>query len=146
MTLPVSVLVVGLLALPLAAWLVYRLALWRARAEHAERYAAMRDKIGADAVRGSRSAITGRVAEQMAPLLPGFGFNPRDARFIGNPVDYVVFDGLCEGALRRIVFVEVKTGGSLNGNERQVRAVVEAGAVEWMKHQLLSRRADGERG
>lgn len=132
---PEVIIAVGL-ALPVAIYLVYRLALWRARAENAERYAATRDKIGADAVRGSRSAITGRVAEQMAPLLPDFDFNPRDARFIGNPIDYVVFDGLAEGQLRRIVFVEVKTGGSLNANERQVKAVVDARAVEWKKHHL----------
>jgi predicted Holliday junction resolvase-like endonuclease len=72
----------------------------------------------------------------MAPLLPDFGFNPRDARFIGNPIDYVVFDGLSEGQLRRIVFLEVKTGGGLNANEKQVKAVVDARAIEWRKHQL----------
>ena len=137
MTIPIEVAVVVGLALPIAVYVVYRLALWRARAEYAEQYAATRDKIGADAVRGSKSAITGRVAEQMAPLLPDFGFNPRDARFIGNPIDYVVFDGLCEGQVRRIVFLEVKTGGSLNANERSVKAAIDAGAVEWRKHQLV---------
>jgi predicted Holliday junction resolvase-like endonuclease len=44
----------------------------------------------------------------------------------------VVFDGLAEGELRRIVFVEVKTGQSgLTPGERQVRSAVEAGDVEW---------------
>ena len=34
-------------------------------------------------------------------------------------MDLVVFDGLAEGRLRRIVFVEVKTGGAgLTGRER----------------------------
>ena len=137
MTIPIELVVLFCLGLPLLLWLAYRLSLWRARAEYAERYAAAKDKIGADAVRGSRSAITGRVAEQMAPLLPDFGFNPKDARFIGNPVDYVVFDGLSEGRLRRIVFVEVKTGGTLNANERQVKAAVDARVIEWKQHRVL---------
>ena len=31
-------------------------------------------------------------SEQMAPLLPEFPFASADARFIGNPIDFVVFD------------------------------------------------------
>ena len=33
------------------------------------------------------------MAEQMAPLLPGFAYLPADARFLGDPIDYVIFDG-----------------------------------------------------
>jgi len=47
-------------------------------------------------------------------------------------VDLVVFDGLAEGKLRQIVFVEVKTGtAALTGRERCVRDVVQARAVAW---------------
>ncbi|MEE8134938.1 MAG: Holliday junction resolvase-like protein, partial [Gemmatimonadales bacterium] len=61
-------------------------------------------------------------------------FDPRDARFLGSPVDLVVFDGLSEGKVRRVVFVEVKTGQShLSGRERQVRDVVVARSVEWVE-------------
>jgi predicted Holliday junction resolvase-like endonuclease len=43
-----------------------------------------------------------------------------------------VFDGLDEGDLRRIVFVEVKTGGAkLTTRERLVRDAIRAGRVEW---------------
>ena len=85
-----------------------------------------------DAARRSRGVRGGRTAEQVAPLLGEFAerFDPADARFLGAPVDFVVFDGLAEGALREIVLVEVKTGGGrLNLNERQVRETVERGAV-----------------
>jgi len=90
--------------------------------------------VRADAIVRSQAVITGRVSEQLLPFLPGFGFNPKDARFLGSPVDFVVFDGLDEGALRRVLFVEVKTGDAdLSARERQVRDAVRGGAVEWIE-------------
>jgi predicted Holliday junction resolvase-like endonuclease len=87
-----------------------------------------------DAARRSRGIRGGKAAEQIAPLLGEFAqrFDPADARFLGAPIDFVVFDGLAEGTLREIVLVEVKTGGGrLNANELQVRDAVEHGAVSW---------------
>jgi hypothetical protein len=62
-----------------------------------------------DAVQQSRAVTRGQMYEQLVPYLPDFPFNPKDAQFLGRPVDFVVFDGLDEGDLRRIVFVEVWT-------------------------------------
>ena len=87
-----------------------------------------------DATRRSRSVLGGRAGEQLLPLVPVFSdrFDPTDARFLGAPIDYVVFDGLCGGELREIVLVEVKTGGSkLNGNERAVQHAVQEGRVRF---------------
>jgi predicted Holliday junction resolvase-like endonuclease len=89
-------------------------------------------RIRRETLKQSAAVTTGKVYEQLVPLLPGFEFNPRDARFLGSPVDFVVFDGLDEGELRRIVFVEVKTGGAeLTARERRVREAVISGKVEW---------------
>ena len=80
----------------------------------------------------SRAVTVGLVSQEFAPFLPGFDFNPKDARFLGSPVDFVVFDGLDDGAVRRVVFVEVKTGeADLSGRERQVRDAILAGRVSW---------------
>ena len=88
-----------------------------------------------DAVQRSQAVTLGKVYEHLIPYLPDFRWNPKDARFIGTPVDFLVFDGLSEGELRAIVFVEVKTGSSsLTPRERQVRDAVLARQVEW--HQL----------
>jgi predicted Holliday junction resolvase-like endonuclease len=85
-----------------------------------------------NAVQRSLAVTTGKVHEQLIPYLPEFGYNPKDARFLGSPVDLVVFDGLAEGQVRRVVFLEVKTGGSpLTRRERQVRDVIEAREVVW---------------
>jgi predicted Holliday junction resolvase-like endonuclease len=94
-----------------------------------------------EAIAGSQAAVAGRVFERVAPYLPGFGYNPKDVRFVGDPVDFVVFDGLSEGNLRNVVFVEVKTGdGELNGNERRVKAAIVERRVEWS----LFRMSDGQ--
>jgi predicted Holliday junction resolvase-like endonuclease len=85
-----------------------------------------------DAVQRSQAVTAGKVYEQLVPYLPDFPFNPKDVRFLGTPVDLVVFDGLSEGAVRRIVFVEVKTSTSdLSTRERRVRDAVYARRVEW---------------
>ena len=87
------------------------------------------DGIRKDAIEKSRAVILGKVSEHLVPFFPGFQHNPKDARFIGTPVDFVVFDGLDDGEVRGITFMEVKTGSSsLNTRERQVRNVVTNGA------------------
>ncbi len=76
----------------------------------------------------------GRAVEQLAPFAPEFAerFDPADARFLGAPVDFVVFDGLAAGDLREVVLIEVKTGRSrLNGNEVAVREAIAEGRVAY---------------
>ncbi len=88
-----------------------------------------------DAVQRSMAVTVGKVYEQLVPWLPDFRFNPKDARFLGSPVDFVVFDGLSDGDVQRVVFVEVKTaGGDLSARERRVRDAIRAGRVEWVEH------------
>jgi predicted Holliday junction resolvase-like endonuclease len=125
-----------ILAAFLSAVLAYYFARAQDRADRTRWEAEQKPQIQAAAVRGSRSAILGQAAEQLAPFLPGFGFNPKDAKFIGQPVDYVIFDGLADGALRRVVFLEIKTAGRLNGNERQLRDIVTEKAVEWKEYRI----------
>ncbi|MBN1297413.1 hypothetical protein JXA80_11580 [bacterium] len=83
--------------------------------------------------RRSRAVITGLVSEQLAPLIHGFPGSPADARFLGKPVDYIVFDGLSEGYIRNIVFVEVKSRlrGTFTDNERLVRDAVNHSRIRW---------------
>jgi predicted Holliday junction resolvase-like endonuclease len=128
---------VGLAVLIVIAWLGYRLVEYRANLRF-ERWKAEHSRaISREAIKGSQAAVSGRVFERVAPYLPGFAFHPRDVRFIGDPVDFVVFDGLAEGNLRKVVFVEVKTGaGDLNGNERRVKSTIAGGRVEWLMYRV----------
>ncbi|WP_241241256.1 Holliday junction resolvase-like protein [Thermotoga sp. 38H-to] len=87
-------------------------------------------RIRKDAIDKSKSVIMGPIPEHLIPFFPEFRYNPKDTRFtrfIGTPEDFVVFGGLSEGNVKKIVFVEVKTGktGNLTTRERQVRDMVE---------------------
>jgi len=85
-----------------------------------------------DAIARSAAVISGRVHEQLVPHLPGFEFNPKDCRFLGSPVDFIVFDGLADGTVSRVVFLEVKTGSAaLSAREREVREAIRGRRVEW---------------
>src|SRR5215467_3039207 len=90
-----------------------------------------------DAVSQSRAVTRGQIFEQFAAYFPSFEFNPKDAQFRGKPVDFVVFDGLDEGDVRRIVFVEIKTGGAtLSTRGRRIRDAIRRGDVEWRELRL----------
>lgn len=92
-------------------------------------------RIREDAIRRSVRTILGRVGEQLAPFLVSqrLGADPRDFRFIGSPVDYVVFRGLSNGKVEEVVFLEVKTGRTaLTEREREVRRAVEEKKVRWV--------------
>lgn len=72
----------------------------------------------------SSEVRTGQIAEQMAPFLEGFPYDPKKAVFLGNPLDFVVFDD--DG----VHFVEVKSGRSqLTAVQRKLRDKIEAGLV-----------------
>jgi predicted Holliday junction resolvase-like endonuclease len=90
-----------------------------------------------DAVLRSRAVVAGKVSEHLAPYLPVFPYNPRDARFIGSPIDFIVFDGADDGEVEEIVFLEVKTGNSgLSSRQRRIRAAIEEGRVVWRELRL----------
>lgn len=87
-----------------------------------------------EAIQKSQSIIAGKVTEHFIPYLPKFTYNPKDARFLGSPIDFIIFDGLDEGILRSIVFAEIKTGASsLNTRERQIRDIVKEGKISWIE-------------
>jgi len=91
------------------------------------------EKIRQEILERSRAALKGRIGEQLAPLLPMFKHEPADARFLGSPVDYVVFDGYKEGDPRSVIFIDVKTGktATLSKIERKLKLVIEQGKVRW---------------
>ena len=87
-------------------------------------------------VRISRATRDGRAYEQLVPFLPEFEerYDRTDVRFLGAPIDFIVFDGLYSDGedLGEIVFLEVKSSRpTLNSKERAVRSAVEEGRVRW---------------
>ncbi|MDD2615263.1 MAG: Holliday junction resolvase-like protein [Methanosarcina sp.] len=90
-------------------------------------------KIRQDAIKKSEAVIRGKVTEHLIPYFPDFEYNPKDARFLGTPVDFIIFDGLSEGEMNKVVFVEVKSGksGALSPREKLVRDCIGRGKVSY---------------
>jgi predicted Holliday junction resolvase-like endonuclease len=90
-----------------------------------------------DATARSRSVLLGEVYEKIAPFLPAFPFAARDMVFLGKGVDYIVFDGLSEGKLERIVFLELKSGSSrLSKNEAMIRDAIRGKKIDYQELRL----------
>lgn len=94
-------------------------------------------RIRKDSVKRSRAVVVGQVAEQLAPFLPEFPYSPSEARFIGKPIDFIVFEGMDEKEIRSVVFVEVKSGGSrLSPQERKLKDAIENHRVTWYEYRV----------
>src|SRR5574337_600502 len=102
------IIVVLLLALVFVVWKYIQLRR-RLRAEQT-RLLVEEQHIREDAIKKSEAVIRGMVTQHLRPFFPDFAYSPKDARFLGTPIDLIVFDGLSEGAVRNVVFIEVKKG------------------------------------
>ncbi|MDP8011387.1 MAG: Holliday junction resolvase-like protein [Thermoplasmata archaeon] len=75
------------------------------------------EKIKSDTLKRSQDVLKGKVTEQLFPYFQSFPYDPRDAKFIGSPIDLIVFSGLREkDYVDEIVFIEIKTGKSKKSN------------------------------
>lgn len=85
-----------------------------------------------DAIKQSKAVSLGHISEQLAPVMPNFPYQIKDMVFIGKGFDYLVLDWLSEGNLRKIVFLEIKTGRSMqNANERMIQQIINTKLVSY---------------
>ena len=77
------------------------------------------------------------------PFFPDFKYDPTEVRFIGSPVDLIVFPGLAKGDPQEVVILEVKTGRSagLTAAQKKIRQLIEDGMVRWEE---IHQRGEGE--
>ena len=107
--------------------------------EFSQTWAEQESALRKDATDRSRYVLKGKIAEHMVPLLSDiFKYNPSDARFIGAPIDYLIFDGYTavkdnnSEAPITVILADIKTGNAqLNKTERKIKEAVEAGRVRW---------------
>lgn len=90
-------------------------------------------KIRQDTAKRSTATHIGKVTEHVVPWFLEGMFDPRDIRFIGSPIDMVVFDGLSGGFVDAIHFIEVKSGKhpKLNEREELVKGAIVGGRVSY---------------
>ena len=70
----------------------------------------------------------GQISEHFAPLLKDFPYDSKNVRFLGSPIDFVIFDL----DNNRIIFMEFKTGNSRETvKQRKVRDIIKEGNVTY---------------
>lgn len=82
----------------------------------------------------SRVSLVAKISEHIAPLLAGFPWNFKEARWFGEIFDFLVFDGLEDGRINEVIFVEVKSGNSRrisNPRERALKDAIDNGRVSY---------------
>lgn len=90
-------------------------------------------------VNTSRAVLKGKMAEQFAPILPEFQYLPSDAKFLGDPVDYVVFDGYTDfrdgdGTADdiEVILLDIKSGGArLSKGQQAIAQAVREGRLRF---------------
>lgn len=104
--------------LGIVVWLFY--SLLKVRRDSDEKYNKLLSQ------KKSSEVITGQITEKLAPFLKEFPYNPRQATFLGMPIDYMVFGE------KMITFIEIKSGNArLTKKQREIRRLVENKKVEW---------------
>lgn len=107
--------------------------------EFSQTWAEQESSIRKDAADRSRYVLKGKIAEHMVPMYRDvFKYDPSDARFLGAPIDYVIFDGYTavkdgnSDESITVVLADIKTGNAkLNRTERKIKEAVEQGRVRW---------------
>ena len=90
-------------------------------------------------VNTSRAVLKGKMAEQFAPILPEFQYLPSDAKFLGDPVDYVVFDGYSnfrdgDGDAEdiEVILLDIKSGGArLSKGQQAIAQAIREGRLRF---------------
>jgi predicted Holliday junction resolvase-like endonuclease len=114
--------VLAALAFVLIVWLTYKLASLRANLKWQKNLVSLRKSIADQ----QRAGIKGKVSETFAPFLEGFPFKPSECKFLGDPIDYVVFEGLDERDIKGIHFLDVKSGGArLSKHQKQIKDLID---------------------
>jgi len=106
---------------------------WQAEMEQARKSAVVQ----------SRAVLGGKFTEQMVPYFPDFQYDPTEVRFIGSPIDLIVFPGLAKGDPQEIVILEIKTGknAQLTPAQRKIKQLILDGMVRWDE---IHRVSEGE--
>lgn len=90
-----------------------------------------------DAIMRSRAVLGGQFTENLAPYLPNFPFSPTECRFVGKPIDFIVFKGADAKQIDEVIFVEVKSGNAkVNQHEKNLKEAIEKGRVRWVEYRI----------
>ncbi|MEM2160128.1 MAG: Holliday junction resolvase-like protein [Candidatus Nitrosotenuis sp.] len=103
-----------------------------------EEFEAKKKKIIADSIEKSKQVYIGKTLEHLAPTVSKFGHQPRDCRFLAEPIDFISFDGLFhDDKVEKITFIDAKTGDAkLTPRQKSIRNAIENGKVYFEEFRL----------
>jgi predicted Holliday junction resolvase-like endonuclease len=106
----------------LGIWIAYKLGTYKKQLEWQKNLV----KIRADVAERQRAGIKGKITEAFSPFLPNFPYKSSECKFLGDPIDFVAFEGLDERDVKGIHFVEVKEGSSgLSKHQKQIKDLID---------------------
>lgn len=74
----------------------------------------------------TKAVNIGKNLEKVLPTMKNFNWEHPDCRFLGDPIDIIIFNGLTRNKIESVSFVEVKSGRArLNARQKAVRDAVE---------------------
>ena len=74
----------------------------------------------------------GKNLEKILPTVKGFPMELPDCRFLADPIDFIVFEGLTDNRIRSIQFFEVKTGkAKFTPGQKSIKEAIEDHKVEY---------------
>lgn len=81
--------------------------------------------------KSSQSVKYGKMTEQFIPFAKDFPFSAEKFRFLGNPIDGIVFED------DKIIFAEFKAGSAqLSPRQRSIKDLVDRKKVEWFEFKV----------
>jgi predicted Holliday junction resolvase-like endonuclease len=92
-----------------------------------------RKRLATDKVLATTKAINiGKNFEKVLPTLKDFKWELPDSRFLGDPIDLITFNGLSNGTVNSISFIEVKSGAArLNNHQKSIKDAIEDKKVRY---------------
>lgn len=80
----------------------------------------------------TRATNVGNFLELAVPTARDFKWVVPDSKYLGRPIDLLVFNGLSNGKVKSLSFVEVKTGDAdLNDHQESVKEAIEKEKVSF---------------
>ena len=98
------------------------------------------NEIREDAITRSARTLSGKTLEKLVPFLEKFNHDPHDVRWLGDPIDLVIFDGYSKNnhnGLDKITFCEIKSGDSkITSSQKNIKEIIEKKRVEWEEFKI----------
>ena len=95
-------------------------------------------RIRKDAIERSARTLSGKTLEKLIPFLDRFPYDAHDLRWLGDPIDFIIFDGYSSNkSPKQIVFCEVKSGNSnLSKIQNEIKELIDKKKVKWFEFRI----------